>query len=676
MPLLRSNLTCFYCGTKSNLKRDPRIREFACRECEAVNYLDENGHITDPPVSETAAPVRFAHPLPARSASPILNLHPSDQTIFCATCIKNQHLLTQTLAAYLPPPSDPSYDAYEKSYPEYRRNLERRYPQVCVHCAPRVQERISQAGYAAKTDHLRRLMDRTKRADFRKQPAAVPWQSWVLFWAGIAWRVSVATHLVWSAAGAMVSFKAWDPKDRTPLQSYYTCGVQARKHGEVEPLCVSTFNPEMQLALVLALGSFWWNSKLSAKFNGAIGRLRGLGDHMKLQVLVLLVRGVSWWVLRDPAETKLTQPMYRALHLFVASFLLVTSVVSWRVVQIDRNPRINFTEKPKPLLEEPLDDDTPAGPYSHPQPPQNFNYQPAYQPPFPIDSLAQGSPQRPSPPSPSPSFTTTYTAVTTAATTRPYDPRYDDEDTMEWTPTKQTQTTLFDFKPRRQPSHAQQQATAMLSGAEQQQASPFFGRLPPAPSSQIHSSLLRNPLKQPGQPVVNRTPLAKNMFGKMLGKPRSKFGGMNDDATTVVTGAEDDDDDDYDDDDGAASVATMQQQQQRRRKGELPLAGPTLRIKEDPVDTGLEAMFTSVFSIGDEPAEVRGRTNANANGGGGGGGRGLFGLPSAGAGVREGMGDAHGAAEGWGMWRVVLTLPFALMGVAWAVNGVRAWVVG
>ena len=41
MPLLRSNLTCFYCGTKSSLKRDPRIRDFACRECEAVNYLDE-----------------------------------------------------------------------------------------------------------------------------------------------------------------------------------------------------------------------------------------------------------------------------------------------------------------------------------------------------------------------------------------------------------------------------------------------------------------------------------------------------------------------------------------------------------------------------------------------------------------------------------------------------------
>lgn len=39
--LLRRNLTCFYCGAKSELKKSPSIRQFDCKECEATNYLDE-----------------------------------------------------------------------------------------------------------------------------------------------------------------------------------------------------------------------------------------------------------------------------------------------------------------------------------------------------------------------------------------------------------------------------------------------------------------------------------------------------------------------------------------------------------------------------------------------------------------------------------------------------------
>ena len=38
---------------------------------------------------------------------------------------------------------------------------------------------------------------------------------------------------------------------------------------------------------------------------------------------------------------------------------------------------------------------------------------------------------------------------------------------------------------------------------------------------------------------------------------------------------------------------------------ELELAPARLQLREDPVDTGLESLFNSVFSIRDEPKEVQ-----------------------------------------------------------------------
>jgi Ima1 N-terminal domain len=41
-PLLRSAyLTCWYCQTKSSQRRSPTLRQWECKSCEAINYLDE-----------------------------------------------------------------------------------------------------------------------------------------------------------------------------------------------------------------------------------------------------------------------------------------------------------------------------------------------------------------------------------------------------------------------------------------------------------------------------------------------------------------------------------------------------------------------------------------------------------------------------------------------------------
>ena len=127
----------------------------------------QRGHVT-------AAAFHYANTLP-RSSSPVMPMPPEPESLFCNTCQRNQVLLNKTLAEYLPDEDDPEYDKYTSSLDAYRRELEDRYPQVCQHCLPRVQDQIRAAGYAAKADNLRRMIDRSREHSRTVQTSRQTW---------------------------------------------------------------------------------------------------------------------------------------------------------------------------------------------------------------------------------------------------------------------------------------------------------------------------------------------------------------------------------------------------------------------------------------------------------------------------------------------------------------------
>lgn len=199
-------LTCFYCGRRTSTPYDGIVRQFTCTRCDATNYLDQNGDITDPPVATTSAAA--SPPSFARQKSPSPGLLSDagasftatfdgdgvagSSNVFCATCLKNQHLFVSSLAQYFPPdPSHPDFAELERKYFRFRKSLERRYPQVCADCEPAVLERIRQAGYTAKTDHLERMV-RYSRQVRVTQPTLLDHASrlghW-LWWLGLVFQV-------------------------------------------------------------------------------------------------------------------------------------------------------------------------------------------------------------------------------------------------------------------------------------------------------------------------------------------------------------------------------------------------------------------------------------------------------------------------------------------------------
>ncbi len=124
--------------------------------------------------------------------------------IFCDTCLKNQRLFTTSLAQYLPDdPDSPDYALLEKKYYQFRNRLEERYPQICAECEPRVQQRIEQAAYTAKTDTLRRMIDQSRRAQQVKRTSGLDYVSLAgrcLWFSGLVlqllWHVSTLRTLV------------------------------------------------------------------------------------------------------------------------------------------------------------------------------------------------------------------------------------------------------------------------------------------------------------------------------------------------------------------------------------------------------------------------------------------------------------------------------------------------
>lgn len=320
MPLLRRYLTCWYCNTKSRTAFTPGLNQFRCTNCESINYLDSKGQITDPPVpSPPTNPLQYASQ--PRFPSP----PPVEDNLFCSTCVKNQHILTQALAAYLPAPDDPRYAEFEASFPAHKASLEARYPQVCADCAPRVRERIRQAGYTAKTDHLRRMVERTKANP--PQYRRWGWKEWLVVVARYAWWASIAGQVFVDVAGLAKTWVGYevDLEDEISL-----LGCLLKEGGSLECVYYLPVNQVAEKALILGIATFWWNNKLFQKLHTPACRLVGLSEHIRLQLLVLVVRAALLW----SGSFQLSTSASQAVHSGMLAFIFFVCISSWQAKMI------------------------------------------------------------------------------------------------------------------------------------------------------------------------------------------------------------------------------------------------------------------------------------------------------------------------------------------------------
>ncbi|KAJ4424242.1 hypothetical protein N0V82_001108 [Gnomoniopsis sp. IMI 355080] len=268
-------LTCFYCGRRSTTRYDGQIQHFDCPKCNATNFLDALGDITDPPVATTATP--DAPTYARRSDSPHLT-----EQIFCRKCTQNQHLVISSLAQYFPDdPDDPEYPERERAYYRFRRNLEQRYPQCCVECEPKVREQLDKANYTAKTDWLRRKLDYSNETRILLTKTGANYFQATGKW---LWNASLFLQLLWHT---MLIQKAVINSNEVELTSWSM--LAARIFGLFFNR-LPTSESVMYWSFWLTILSFWWNPKWVESWRGFIRHLSGFKNYYTYQVMILLLK--------------------------------------------------------------------------------------------------------------------------------------------------------------------------------------------------------------------------------------------------------------------------------------------------------------------------------------------------------------------------------------------------
>ncbi|KAI1417983.1 Ima1 N-terminal domain-containing protein [Hypoxylon sp. FL1857] len=294
MATLRSRkyLRCFYCGRRSQLRFEGQ-KSFDCSNCDATNWLDEHGEITDPPSTTSSverSQVQYAIPRPPGFKSPTRSLSPDggapDDFIFCDTCLRNQHMLTSSLAQFEWPDDHNSaeYVVREKKYWALRKDLENRYPQMCADCEPKVEKKLREASYTAQTDHLRRMMERTRsqRKEVKKRgildavDSAGKWSWNIGFALQFLWHIAV----LWSLILGQYALSGTDSWIAATLKGVHQLGYERLPRA----------NQLMQWAINLGLCSLPWNPRFKQTIRGFTAHYLGFKHWYTYQLLILLVR--------------------------------------------------------------------------------------------------------------------------------------------------------------------------------------------------------------------------------------------------------------------------------------------------------------------------------------------------------------------------------------------------
>ncbi|KAI3338498.1 hypothetical protein F4824DRAFT_459447 [Ustulina deusta] len=302
MRTLRSRrfLRCFYCGQRSKIRFEAQ-KSFDCSNCDATNWLDQNGEITDPPaIAESpnhshvqyAIPGFFSSRSPPRSPSPLDPAAGSvaDDSVFCATCLRNQHILSRSLAHFEWPddPTSAENRVRERKYWALRKDLEKRYPQVCEECLPKVNKKLHNASYTAQTDYLRRMMERTRlqrTAVNRRGPLDL-----VDFLGKSSWHAGFVLQAAWHLA--VVSLLLTELYAPTAWDGHWISATLARFH-RMSASTLPYTDRLMQWAINLGVCSFPWNPRFKQSIRGFTAHILGFRQWYTYQLLVLLVRFIA-----------------------------------------------------------------------------------------------------------------------------------------------------------------------------------------------------------------------------------------------------------------------------------------------------------------------------------------------------------------------------------------------
>jgi len=452
----------------------------------------------------------------SRSTTPSSMAAPSEES-FCDTCLRNQALHTHLLSEYLPDEDDAEYAKFLAAYDDYRIELEDRYPQVCSACLPRVQAQIDKAAYAARADHLRRIMDMSEQ----RRVTAHTWRQTgrltIISLAKWCYVLSTVAGILWHTMALIMApdDAAWADTTFRPV----ICFAQAIVVRSVDESCILSSHAValMWAAIAADLFSCWWNPKLKAMTNVLTGKMVGLKSLWSIRLAVVALRSASLYYWQSTTVQSDSFMSFRRTNAAMLFVLLLGFVLTWKSIRIVYQSSTTLRRGPKTLLSAP----------STPKKPTQDTHRTAYPDADVYSSMVHAlapaiqSPDDTAALPPSPTLTEASCTTRNTEATTPYFQRSafltTTQDEMDWTPTRRRFTSQ---EPQIIPNQWSQRGTTRSPSPPSQYAhrepvslfsrpdpNPFRHRVPEAPKAPAHAKA------NPWRPGVWDPPLRDTMPG-------------------------------------------------------------------------------------------------------------------------------------------------------------------
>lgn len=246
---------------------------------------------------------------------------PPKADVFCQKCLTNQHLFISSIAQYFPEdPDDPEVPQLERNYYRFRRNTEKRYPQVCQDCLPKVEAELHKAAYTAKSDHLRRMLDRSKETRVLTTRSAVHQCHDIGYW---LWIFSFVMQLLWHILlihqAVLANAQYLGPKSWAILS--------ARVFDLFIPYLPSA-DRVISWSFWFSLLSFWWNPKWVEVYNGFHRHLHGFRTYYLYQAMILALKVPPFFkldILPTSQDSRITVHVVAHLSMVLFMYLLYST---------------------------------------------------------------------------------------------------------------------------------------------------------------------------------------------------------------------------------------------------------------------------------------------------------------------------------------------------------------
>ncbi|RYP02273.1 hypothetical protein DL765_010756 [Monosporascus sp. GIB2] len=254
---------------------------------------------------------------------------------------RNQYLVTSVLAQYEWPDetSGPEAVAAERKFWALRKDVEKRYPQVCADCEPKVEKRLRDASYTAQTDHLRRMMDRTRsqRQEVKRRGVldvvdAVGNRIWHLGFILQFWWHAAVLFSIFQDYYSLADGNSWMS---LVLRAARRAGFDKLPHGD----------QLIRWAIHLSMFSLPWNPRFKQTVRGFTTHIIGFKQWYMYQILILLIRFICLSMSLHSRSYGMPPTTMLGAQLVIGFLMIYVYQMAQKSIHTDTTPL--FRQKPK-----------------------------------------------------------------------------------------------------------------------------------------------------------------------------------------------------------------------------------------------------------------------------------------------------------------------------------------